>query len=74
MIAIVASGAPLGTIRFVIAELNTLALSAFGTAVVRVMRRKLVAILGVLPYLSGYGGCAFTELYCDVFEGITLFQ
>ena len=73
-VATAAKGASSGTVGLVLAELDALAFPAFGAAVVGVMRRKLVTLMGAFSNLAGDGGGAFVELCCDSFKRTALFQ
>jgi len=62
------------TVGFVRAQLNSMAIFALNTPIVRIILCKLFAFLRPFFYFTGNGRFAFAELFSDAFEGVTLLQ
>ena len=69
-----AQSASARTVGFVRAKLNSMAIFALNTPFVWIILCKLFAFLRPFFYFTGNGRFAFTELFCDAFEGVALFQ
>jgi hypothetical protein len=69
-----AQGASARTVGFVRTKLYSMAIFALNAPVVRIILCELLAFLRPFFYFTGNGRFAFTELFSDAFEGVTLLQ